>query len=119
MKEPEGGAQPASSLDRRLASVVCVEMYLAGLVMALGLLLTLLGGASGGEGPGPDGLFPRLLLGDGAAIASLGILLLLAIPVTFVVYAFAYFARRREYAFAAASAVVLLLLLAGAFTRLD
>lgn len=118
MKEPEGGAQPAPSLDRRLASVARVEMYLAGLVMALGLLLTLLGGSSRGEGPGPD-LFPRLLLGDGAAIASLGILLLLASPVTFVVYAFAYFARRREYAFAAASAVVFLLLLAGAFTRLD
>jgi len=113
-----GGALKAS-LDQRLAAVVRVEMYVAAFTMAAGLVVALLKGLPGGATFALEGLLPRLLRGDGAAIASFGILLLLIVPVTFVVFACTFFIRRREPLFAVASAVVLLLLIAGALSGLD
>ena len=102
------GAEP---LECRLASVVRVEMYLAGAAMAIGMLLHLLSrGRGSGGSASVFGL--RLLYGDGAAWASLGI-------ATFILYSVLYFTRRREYGFAAAAVAVLLLMIAGAFSGLD
>lgn len=109
------GAEP---LECRLASVVRAEMYLAGAAMAIGMLLHLLSrGRGSGGSASVFGL--RLLYGDGAAWASLGIMGLLAIPATFILYSVLYFTRRREYGFAAAAVAVLLLMIAGAFSGLD
>lgn len=110
-----GSAEPA--LESRLAGVVRIEIILAAAAMALGLIVALVRGTQVEEAAAP-GILARLIAGDGAAVASLGIFLLLAIPVTFVVFAIGHFTSRREYPFALASALVLLLLVAGALSGL-
>src|SRR5690606_41254861 len=85
------GAEP---LERRLASVVRVEMYLAGAAMAIGMLLHLLSrGRGSGGSASVFGL--RLVYGDGAAWASLGVMGLLAIPAAFILYSVVYVPRPR------------------------
>jgi uncharacterized membrane protein len=95
-------------IDRCVHFVLRAGMILSISVLAVGLLLYVLSPGGGGEsGMSLDMMIDGLLRGDPVAVMNLGILLLIATPLTRVVTAAAVFIVDREPRFALVSFIVI------------